>query len=139
MDYTLAEIANKIGATVVYAKNQTPDNCMINSLATLSNAQSGQIAFLANAKYRQQLKETKASAVILAEDCLDDCQTNALVMKNPYLGYALVAQLLDNTPKPARQIHSSAVIDPSVTLGKDVCIGANTVLRRMLNWQTGLS
>lgn len=49
-------------------------------------------------------------------------------MANPYMGYALVAQLLDTTPLPANTIHQSAVVDPSVTLGQNVSIGANAVI-----------
>jgi UDP-3-O-[3-hydroxymyristoyl] glucosamine N-acyltransferase len=121
--FTLAEIAKEIGATV-----NGDENCEVNSLATLANAQPGHIAFLANKKYRQQLNDTKASAVIITADCLEDAPTNALVMDNPYLGYALTAQLLDTTPKPSAGIHPSAVVDSTVTLGDNVSIGANAVI-----------
>lgn len=123
MNYTLQEIADKIGAIV-----HGDENCQIKSLATLADAGIGQIAFLSNSKYKSQLTSTKASAVIINEECLADCPTNALVMKNPYIGYAIVAQLLDSTPKPAENIHPSAVIDDSATLGKNVAIGANAVI-----------
>ncbi|MCJ8320548.1 MAG: UDP-3-O-(3-hydroxymyristoyl)glucosamine N-acyltransferase, partial [Colwellia sp.] len=100
----------------------------INSVATLANAKSGQIAFLANSKYRQQLTATQASAVIISPDCVTDCPSHALVMDNPYMGYALVAQLLDTTPAPATEIHPSAIIDSSAQLAANVCIGANSVI-----------
>lgn len=121
--FTLTEIANKIGATV-----SGDEKCEVNSLATLSNAKVGQIAFLANKKYRQQLNDTKASAVIIHKKFLGDVLTNALVMDDPYLGYALVAQLLDTTPKPSTSIHPSSVIHSSVKLGDNVSIGANAVI-----------
>lgn len=127
MSYPLTEIARKIGATIVYANDQI-DDCMINSLATLAGANSGQIAFLANSKYRAQLDTTQASAVIISPDCLANSPTHSLVMDNPYLGYALVAQLLDTTPKPAQNIHVTAVIHPSVKLGDKVNVGANAVI-----------
>ncbi|WP_175623849.1 UDP-3-O-(3-hydroxymyristoyl)glucosamine N-acyltransferase [Pseudocolwellia agarivorans] len=122
-NFTLAEIAKEIGATV-----NGDENCQVNSLATLANAKTGQIAFLANKKYRQQLNHTQASAVIINKECLDDVPTNALIMDNPYLGYALTAQLLDTTPKPSSSIHSSAVIHSSVALGENVSVGANAVI-----------
>ena len=103
MIYTLAEIANKIGAVV-----QGDEQCEISSIATLVAAKAGQIAFLANSKYSAQLSDTQASAVIVNAAEAKNCQTNALVMDNPYMGYALVAQLLDTTPKPANRIHPSA-------------------------------
>ena len=49
-------------------------------------------------------------------------------MKNPYMGYAIVSQLLDNTPATAKEVHASAVIAQGVTLGENVNIGANTVI-----------
>jgi len=97
-------------------------------LATLKSAKVGQVAFLANNKYRQQLELTKASAVIISKDCLDNCPCHALVMDNPYLGYALTAQLLDTTPKTSYNIHPSAVLHADVKLGENVSIGANSVI-----------
>jgi UDP-3-O-[3-hydroxymyristoyl] glucosamine N-acyltransferase len=123
MGYSLADIADKIGA-VVHGDGE----CKIESVATLNTAQSNQIAFLANSKYSVQLADTKASAVIISKSELENCHTNALIMDNPYVGYALVAQLLDTTPKPASAIHSSAVVDESVVLGDNVAIAANTVI-----------
>jgi UDP-3-O-[3-hydroxymyristoyl] glucosamine N-acyltransferase len=134
MSYTLAEIANKIQATV-----HGDPNCIIDSLATLSAANKNQVAFLSNKKYRQQLTKTKAGAVIISADFVEDCPTNALLMANPYLGYALVAQLFDNTPKTADNIHPSAVIDNSVELGENVCIGANAVIEKNVKLGDGVS
>jgi len=134
MSYTLADIAKHIGATV-----HGDSNCEIKSLATLASATEQQIAFLSNVKYRQQLAETKASAVIISPDCLDDCPSNALVMVNPYMGYALVAQLLDDTPKTASIIHPTAVIHESVIVGDNVCIGANAIVEANVQLAEGVS
>ena len=125
MSYTLKQLAEKIGAKV-----HGDESYVIHSLATLSNANAQQIAFLANKKYSQQLSDTKAGAVIIASTSLTACNTNALVMDNPYLGYALTAQLLDTTPKPAHNIHPSAQISEGVTLGEKVAIGANAVIEK---------
>lgn len=121
--YTLAELADKIGATV-----HGDSQCAITSLATLASATVGQIAFLANPKYKQQLDTCQASAVILSADALVGFNGNALVMSNPYLGFALTAQALDTTPLPAIDIHPSAVIDRSAIIGQHVAIGANAVI-----------
>lgn len=130
MSYTLAEIANHINAELVVAKasDSSVANNTISSLATLANAKSGQIAFLANSKYVSQLCVTKASAVIVSPEALSQCPVNALVMDNPYMGYALLANLLDTTPAVSRGIHKSAVIANDVTLGDNVSIGANSVI-----------
>lgn len=48
-------------------------------------------------------------------------------MKNPYLTYARMAQILDTTPQPAQNIAPSAVIDATAA-GNNVSIGANAVI-----------
>ncbi|MBL4764333.1 MAG: UDP-3-O-(3-hydroxymyristoyl)glucosamine N-acyltransferase [Colwellia sp.] len=130
MSYTLAEIAEHINAKLVVA--QSSDSLVasstISSLATLANAKLGQVAFLANNKYVSQLCTTKASAVIVSPETLPQCPVNALVMDNPYMGYALLANLLDTTPTVANGIHQSAVIADDVELGENVSIGANSVI-----------
>jgi len=123
MRYSLEQLANKIGATVNGDKNH-----IVNSLSTLENATSNQVAFLSNAKYRKQLSETKAGVVILNESALGDCPTNALVVSDPYLAFAKIAQLLDTTPSPASNIHPTAVINDDVVIGDNVRIGANAVI-----------
>ncbi|MGL5466962.1 MAG: UDP-3-O-(3-hydroxymyristoyl)glucosamine N-acyltransferase [Shewanella sp.] len=107
---------------------QGDETLVINSVATLENATSGQISFLANSKYRAQLESTQASAVLLSAKDAQDYQGTALVVKDPYVGFARVAQLLDTTPKAAMGIHPSAQIDPSAQLGDGVAIGANAVV-----------
>lgn len=130
MSYTLAEIAKHIGAQLVVNKREGCANecTTITNLATLANAKAGQVAFLANRKYVCQLTSTQASAVILSAKLVDECQVSALVMDDPYMGYALLANLLNSTPKSAHGIHPSAIIAEDVVLGEHVSIGANTVI-----------
>ena len=66
--------------------------------------------------------------MLITEADLPFCPTNALVLKDPYVGFARVAQLLDTTPQPATDIHPSAVIAADVQLGERVAIGANAVI-----------
>lgn len=131
MKYTLADIAKKLGAQLIVPSGLDQAEVaklQIDSLATLANAAKGQVAFLTNSKYQQQLESTQASAVIIAPDALPACQVSALVMNNPYMGYAILANLLDSTPETACGIHKSAVVADDVTLGDNVSIGANAVI-----------
>ncbi|MDS0218186.1 UDP-3-O-(3-hydroxymyristoyl)glucosamine N-acyltransferase [Pseudidiomarina andamanensis] len=120
---TLQQLADAIGAEV-----QGDAALTVTGVATLASAQPGQIAFLANEKYRSQLDASKASAVIVAPDVHVPDGMSALRTRNPYAGFAKIAQLLDTTPKPAEHIHASAQVDPSAKIGKNVAIGANTVI-----------
>ncbi|STQ81766.1 UDP-3-O-(3-hydroxymyristoyl)glucosamine N-acyltransferase [Hafnia alvei] len=89
---------------------------------------SQQITFLSNSRYREQLAACNASAVVLTEADLPFCTSAALVVRNPYLTYALMAQIMDTTPAPAKDIAPSAVIDATAQLGNNVSVGANAVI-----------
>ncbi|KAA3666728.1 UDP-3-O-(3-hydroxymyristoyl)glucosamine N-acyltransferase [Pectobacterium carotovorum] len=101
---------------------------VITGVASMHSAKTGQITFLSDSRYREQLAGTQASVVVLTEADLPYCQVAALVVKNPYLTYARMAQLLDTTPQPATDIAPSAVISPDATLGQNVSVGANAVI-----------
>ncbi|MCA7011300.1 UDP-3-O-(3-hydroxymyristoyl)glucosamine N-acyltransferase [Dickeya dadantii] len=101
---------------------------VITAVASMHSAQAGQITFLSDSRYREQLNSTQASAVVLTEADLPFCDTAALVVKNPYLAYARMAQLMDTTPAPAQGIAPSAVIAPDARLGDGVSVGANAVI-----------
>ncbi len=101
---------------------------VITGLSTLSEAVSGELSFLANPSYQDQLASTQASAVIVHRNQADEFKGAVLILDNPYLGYAKVSSLFDTLPKPSGQIHASAVISDSVNLGRNVTIGANVVI-----------
>lgn len=121
--YTLADLAERVGARV-----EGDSTIEVSTIATLASATSGQISFLSNSKYRSQLSETKASAVIIKSGDLGHCPCAALVMDNPYAGFARISQLLDTTPKAADSIAPSASISSSAQLGHNVSVGHNSVI-----------
>lgn len=120
MALTLAELAAEAGAQV-----RGDPQVLIHRVATLQDAGPGEISFLANPRYRSQLAATRASAVILSEQDANDCPTNCLVCANPYLAHARVAEVLHPAAPSVAGIDPSAVVDPSVRLGRDVRIAAN--------------
>jgi len=120
---TLKEIGQLLNATI-----RGDDSVIIQSVATLEDALEGQISFLANSKYRAQLEATQASAVLLSEKEAEFYQGIAVVVADPYVAFARIAQHLDTTPNAAYGIHPSAQIDSSAKLGENVSIGANAVI-----------
>jgi UDP-3-O-[3-hydroxymyristoyl] glucosamine N-acyltransferase len=132
MARTLAEIVARLGGELKGDAGR-----VVSGLATLEAATSGQLSFLANPKYRNQLATTRAGAVILAPETVDACPCDAIVTPQPYLYFARVSQWLA-PPPPAPGIHSSAVVESpqpaSVSIGAhcwigaDVEIGAGSVL-----------
>ena len=123
MGYSLRDIAEELGAQV-----HGDENCRIDRVATLADAEPGGISFLANRRYRSQLLTTRASAVILEAEFLSSCPVSALVVSNPYLGYARVAALLaPEQPVPAG-IHPSAYVSDRATVDASACIGPQAVV-----------
>jgi len=121
--YTLSMLADLLGATVIGDANRR-----VTGLNTLALADGEQITFLDNPKYQAQLPTTQAAAVILAEAFVQACPTNALVVAEPYVAYAKVAQLFWVKPKPFVGIHPTALIDPSTSIGDQVSIGPYVVI-----------
>ena len=136
--YTLAELAAILGAEL-----QGDPSCIITSIATLRNAQTGQITFLDNVRYRKYLAGTQASAVILASPNLTECNTNALIYNNPYLAYSKVATLFECAPTNKVGIHPSAIIgenceiDATASIGPLSVIGNNVTIGENVNIGAG--
>jgi UDP-3-O-[3-hydroxymyristoyl] glucosamine N-acyltransferase len=121
--YTLAKLAELLEGEV-----HGDATVVVSALAPLSDARAGQLSFLANPKYTDQVAMTQASAVLLTKEALPLCQTNAIVLANPYLAFAKVASLFDKTPKPKAGIHPSAVIDETAKIDATASIAANVVI-----------
>ncbi|MGL5336847.1 MAG: UDP-3-O-(3-hydroxymyristoyl)glucosamine N-acyltransferase [Enterovibrio sp.] len=120
---TLNELADRLGATL-----HGDGNVTVGSIASLENAQAGELTFLNSSSYRHYLETSHASAVLLKEQDLPLCKTNALVVKDPYLAYAKAAQIFDTTPACASGIAPTAFVAPTAKLGKNVAIGHHAVI-----------
>lgn len=105
---------------------------MVTGLATLAAAGPTQLSFYHNPRYQQQLRDSRAAAVILRPEHAEHCPTACLISANPYLSYAEATQLFLPETGAAAGIHVSAVIDPtarisaSASIAAHVVIGANT-------------
>lgn len=121
--YTLDFLASNLDGVV-----KGDGSVEIKKIATLSQAGEGDISFCTNPKYLKDLSETKASAVLITEEALDYCNTNAVVLSNPYMALAKVMELFDKSPQPNGKIHSKAVIASSAVIGENVTIDANAVI-----------
>lgn len=124
-EFRLKQLADHIGGTL-----KGNADLVISSIAPLEKANATQITFISNPKFRSQLKNSQAGAIIITEADLDFCEKdqNVIVVKDPYLSYALLAQFMDSTPKAASNIATSAIIAEDAKLGNNVSIGANAVI-----------
>lgn len=127
MPVRLAEIVARFGGDLA-----GDGDCVVAGIAPLDSAGPGQLAFLSNPKYRQQLATTRAGAVILAPDMAPECPTAAIVTPQPYLYFARVAQWLNPPYRPAPGVHPSAVVEcavpASASIGPNVWIGPGAII-----------
>jgi UDP-3-O-[3-hydroxymyristoyl] glucosamine N-acyltransferase len=124
--YNLAFLAEHLGAQL-----HGDGAAQISAVATLEAATSGAITFLSNSKYRRFLQQTSASAVLIKAEELEFCPVAALVVADPYVAFAKVAQLLDTTPAIASAgIHPTASIDASASIDPSAAIGAYVVIEK---------
>ena len=122
--YTLNELAERVGATV-----SGNGDTLITGLATLHDAGPEDLAFLANPSYLRFLQDTHAAGVLIREEHKDACPVPALVLKDPYLGYATLSQLFDPTAlKQAPTVHETAIIADTASIGENVSIGPHVTI-----------
>jgi len=123
VSYSLLDIAAKFGGQV-----QGDGSVLISQVATLEMATSNQISFLTNNKYRSQLADTKAGAVILAERDSDESELPRIISDNPYAYFAKVSSLLNPLPAVKPGIHPDAVIGSGAQIDVSASIAATAVI-----------
>lgn len=117
------DIAQALGATF-----EGDGNLDIRKVANLKTAQADEISFLSDPKYRDVLDDSAAGCVMVKKDMAQHVKGIALVVDDPYLAFARVAQLLDTTPRIATGIAASAKVDPTAKLGNNVSLGENVYI-----------
>ncbi len=122
-NYSIAELARRLEAEFIGDGEH-----LIERVASLDKATSSDISFLNNPKYKSQLNTTQAGCVLLSESMQDIAQTNCIVIADPYLGFARIAQLLDTTPIPEAGIAKHSHIGENVQLGANVSIAPGCVV-----------
>lgn len=123
----LDEIVARLGGVL-----EGDGSVVITQVGTLASAGAGQIAFLANPKYRQQLQTTAAAAVIVPPQFAADTSLPRIVHPNSYAYYARVVALLNPPPRREPGIHPSAVVHSTVptsaSVGENAVIGQGVTL-----------
>ena len=121
--FTLREIVARLGGEAVGA-----GDAALTGVATLDSAGPGEIAFLANPKYRSRLATTRAGAVILGPGDRDAATIPRIVSDNPYAYYARTVALFHPETAARPGIHPFAQIDGEANVDASAEIGAFVVI-----------
>jgi UDP-3-O-[3-hydroxymyristoyl] glucosamine N-acyltransferase len=130
---SIEEIVSRLGG-----ESRGDGGVYIEQVAPLERAHQGQIGFVAHPKYRKALETTQAAAVIVPVALADATELPRIVVRDPYLYFAQVAQLLNPQRSPYAGIHASAVVmsplpdsicvAPLAFIGEDCSIGEHVVI-----------
>ena len=135
MNFTLGDLAARYGCDLL-----GDPNIEITHFSTLELGQTGSISFLSNRSYINKLKKTKASAVIIRSNDIDDCNVGAIITDDPYLLYSKIVELLHplRVIKPGisesaaieknSNISDTSYIGPLVSIGSNVKINENVYI-----------
>ena len=123
MGKTLGELAAAYGCEL----DGDPD-VVVERVATLANAVPGDLTFFANKLYRDDLRSTTASVVLLKEADVADCPVASLITDDPYLVYAHMAGDLHPEPTVRPGIDASAAIDPDAVVATSAQVAANAIV-----------
>lgn len=129
MTIKISQLAHIIKAeTGIDAEIKGNGDALVSKIAKIDEASQDDISFLANPKFKKFLEDCNAGAMILAPQQAQEWSGNAIVMENPYAGFAIVAQQLDTTPKQADGIHRTAVVHPNAKVSESANIGPHVVI-----------
>ena len=117
---TTREIADFIDGTL--HGNPTSE---IHTVGSLERAEDGALAY-AEVKYLDRVSQSGASCVLVPSD---ECTgRTVIVVDNPRVAFARVAQWLAPFRRPFDGVHPPAIVEETATLETDVAIGAWTVI-----------
>ena len=117
----LSQIASAVAARLEGADVE------IKGVAGIEQAAPGQLTFVANPRYAGAAKNTKASALIVAEG-FPTLPKPTLRSANPYLAFARALELFYKPPRYTPGIHPSAVVHDTARIGPHAHVGAYVVV-----------
>ncbi|WP_295882476.1 UDP-3-O-(3-hydroxymyristoyl)glucosamine N-acyltransferase [uncultured Thiohalocapsa sp.] len=122
MAIAASQLAADLGLTLI------GDDVTLERVAPLHTADAQCLSFLADARHRSRLAETRAGAVMLRAADASRAPCAALVADNPALAFARAAAQLHPRPKPAAGVHPSAVVDASASIHPTASVGPLCVI-----------
>ena len=135
MILTLREIADLVGGSI-----EGDSSVLIQGIGALDSANSNQISYAVNEKYKDSLKNSNAGAFIINKSLKKFCQRNIVLVENVYLAYSILSHKFKFTQNienfqygyqlsyPNSKIAASSLIGKNVKIGKGSIIGVNCVI-----------
>ncbi|MDA8360743.1 MAG: UDP-3-O-(3-hydroxymyristoyl)glucosamine N-acyltransferase [Gammaproteobacteria bacterium] len=123
MVYTLSELARLAGA-----KLRGRGDREIEGVAPLARAGAREIAYCASSRYRSQLPDSGAGALIVTAEDGEGLDRDLLICTDPRVAFARVAAALCPEPPVVAGRHETAVIDEGAQIDASAYVGAHAVV-----------
>ncbi len=134
--FSLSELARHVNGRV-----KGDGEVTIMGVAPITSAQEGDLTFIRHKKYIKQLKNCRASALIVQDEFSENISDfPLLVVENPELAFAKIAWLFYEKPSFPSVIHNTSIvhdssriptscyIGPFVHIGRETKIGQKTAI-----------
>jgi len=114
---TVKELAQHVNGAVL-----GDENIVISGAATLDEADSGDVSFLANPKYEKQMRQSAASAIVVGKD-ITDSEHTLIRCNDPYYAFMQIVVLIHgHREHESVGLSERAGIDPTAQIGENVDI-----------------
>lgn len=121
---TISEIAEKLNGSL-----EGDGDTEIRGIASLGDAETGDLSFVANPKYARDAARTGASAVLVSREWREPCPAVLIRVDNPDAAFAEIAPHFARPPvQPLPGIHPTAVVAEDCDIGKEVRMGPYCVV-----------
>lgn len=125
MEFTAAIIAG-------FLKGEIEGNpeIKVSTVAKIEEGHEGALSFFSNPKYEHYLYSTKSSVVLVNKDFKASGPISATLIRvnNAYEAFASLLNLVEASKPKKLGIHPTAIVAPSAKIGKDVYLGAYSVI-----------
>ncbi|WP_269522545.1 UDP-3-O-(3-hydroxymyristoyl)glucosamine N-acyltransferase [Coraliomargarita parva] len=121
--YTIERLLEIVGSADLQGETAAP----VSGIASLLEAGSGELSFLGNPKYVQDVPQSNASVLLLPKDYEGEPKEGQLFVRleNPSFALALVCRDIEMSllAKPEPGVHPSAVVHPSAQIADSAVVG----------------
>ena len=124
MRYRLSEVAEIVGGTL-----RGDAAAVVTDVASVEAAGDGQISFVTEENIAKA-RDCRAAALVVPR-IIEEFAGAQIVAKEPYLAFIVLLRLVERERRRAPTgIHPSAVVEEGASLGRDVALGAHSVVCR---------
>ncbi|MDQ5984389.1 MAG: UDP-3-O-acylglucosamine N-acyltransferase [Syntrophus sp. SKADARSKE-3] len=116
MEKTIEEIAAFLSGRVI----GDPKTVILN-LSGIDEADTGDLTFIANPKYRDRLETTGASAILVGPDTVYSGK-NLIIVDDPYTAFGRLLRLFYSETEMRKGISGQAFIDANADVSKDAVV-----------------